>query len=72
MQKPLDSTSYSRYYKTFNSPSLFDRSLKFISRPHQTCSNFLFTGNMNSTNTRSIPNYTGHIPFYIKCIPREM
>ncbi len=48
---------------------IFNGPLKFLSILHQTHSNYPFYSNMNSVNTRSIPNYTKYIPDYTRYIP---
>jgi hypothetical protein len=57
--------------KNFYTLSLiFNGPLKFLSILHQTHSNSPFYWNMNSVNTRSIPNYTNYIPDYTRYIPK--
>jgi hypothetical protein len=58
-QKPLVRRCYSRYLKKCKLSLLyFNGLLKFLCILHQTLSNSPFNCNMNSVNTRSIPNYT--------------
>jgi hypothetical protein len=49
---------------------IFNGSLKFLRILHQTHSNDPFYWNMNSVNTKSIPNFTKCIPGYTKYIPK--
>jgi hypothetical protein len=58
--------------KKFLTPSLiFNGPIKFLSILHQTHSSSPFYWNMNSVNTRSIPNYTKYITDYTRYIPEE-
>jgi hypothetical protein len=51
-------------------PLIFNGPLKFLIILHQTHYNSPFYWNMNSVNTRSIPNYTKYTPGYTKNIPK--
>jgi hypothetical protein len=57
------------FKKILTLPLIFNGPSKFLSILHQTHSSSPFYWNMNSVNTRSIPNYTNCIPGYTKYIP---
>jgi hypothetical protein len=58
------------FKKILTLPLIFNGSLNFFSMLHQTHSNSPFYWNMNSVNTRSIPNYTKSIPGYTRYVPK--
>ena len=58
------------FKKFLTLPLIFNGTSKFLSILHQTHSNSPLYWNMNSVNTRSIPNYTKCIPGYTRYIPK--
>ena len=56
--------------KLLTLPLIFNGTSKILSILHQTHSNSPFYWNMNSANTRSIPNYTKCIPDCTRYIPK--
>jgi hypothetical protein len=58
-------------FKNFKTlPLIFNGPSKFLSILHQTHSNSPFYWNMNTVNTRSIPNFTKCIPDCTRYIPK--
>jgi hypothetical protein len=58
------------FNKILTRPLIFNGLSKFSSILPQTHSNSLFYWNMNSVNTKSVPNYTKCIPGYTRYISK--
>ncbi len=67
---PADTMLLQIFTKFLTFPLIFNGPSKFLSILHQTHSNSPIYWNMNSVNTRSIPNYTKCIPGYTRYIPK--